>query len=160
MTPPVNPRAGRQDGLLRELSEAECWAHLTAHTVGRLAYVDQDGPLIVSLNYLAQDGRIWLRTAAYNQVSLHLPGQLAAFQVDHSDEHVHTGWSVVVRGRAERPDETGTAPRGGWPVATPWADGARSMTFCLTPSEVTGRALRQADVSPGAGHGPGTIQRR
>ncbi len=156
----MNRTGERRNGLLRELSTEECWAHLTAHSLGRIAYVDRDGPLILPFNYLARDGLIWLRTVSYSSLAIHLPGQQAAFAVDHADEHQHTGWSVLVRGRAEHtPGVHPAVPEGG-PDPTPWPEGLRSMVFCLTPTAVTGRALRQRDVSPAPGCGPGSIQRR
>ncbi|MCY7395275.1 MAG: pyridoxamine 5'-phosphate oxidase family protein [Nocardioides sp.] len=147
----------QHDGRLRELSEAECWAHLGQHGVGRLAYVEHDAPVIVPLNYLARDGKIWLRTASYNQMAVHLPGQQAAFEIDQIEPRGHTGWSVLVRGRAEHALDTRSTVS--WPGPAPWPDGTRTMMFCLTPSQVTGRALKQGDVAPEPGHGPGSIQR-
>jgi hypothetical protein len=151
--------AVRRDGLLRDLTETECWAHLTAHSLGRIAYVVDGGPTILPFNYLARDGVIWLRTTSYSELAIHLPGQQAAFAVDHADEHDHTGWSVLVRGRAEHALGEHPAVPGGAPDPTPWPDGTRTMVFRLTPEKVSGRALRQADVAPGAAQTPGNVQR-
>lgn len=141
------------------MTSAECWEHLSRKAVGRLAYNDRHGPVVVPLNYRVVDGEIWVRTASYDQLAIHLPHQQAAFEVDHVDEHARTGWSVLVRGLAEHvvagPGESPSE----WPDPGPWPDGVRSMTFCLTPREVTGRVLRQTDVSPSPGHGPGSTQR-
>ncbi|WP_148616312.1 pyridoxamine 5'-phosphate oxidase family protein [Nocardioides rubriscoriae] len=149
----------RRDGLLHELTEAECWAHLRSHHLGRIAYVVDGDPHIVPLNYLARDGLLWLRTTSYSQLAVHLPGQRAAFAVDHVDEHARTGWSVVVRGRAEHVLGAHPEVPSGAPDPSPWPDGLRRMAFCLTPDQVTGRALVQRSVAPAPGHGPGTIQR-
>ena len=144
---------------LRDLSADECWQHLTDQRLGRIAYVVDGRPVVVPLNYLAADGLIWLKTASYTELAIHLPGQQAAFSVDHADEHTHTGWSVLVQGRAEH--VLGAHPLVEDPASelSPWPEGTRSMVFCLTPDTVSGRLLRQADVSPAAGRGPGTIQR-
>lgn len=150
--------APQHDSTLCELSEQQCWAHLAEHRFGRLAYVQRDGPVIIPLNYVAQDGKLWVRTASYNQLAVHLAGQRAAFEVDEIDERGHSGWSVLVRGRAEHVVDAG-AVAVSWPDPAPWPAGIRTMLFCLTPNEVTGRALKQGDVSPGPGHGPGSIQR-
>jgi hypothetical protein len=147
------------DGRLQELDAAECWQHLTGRTVGQIAYVDRGGPVVLPLNYAVHDGAVWLRTASYNQLALHLPGQTVAFHVSHTDEHDHTGWSVLVRGRAEHVLPADPAAPRGDVAAMPWAGGTRSMVFRLTPSEVTGRVLRQGDVTPDVRHGPGTVQR-
>jgi len=149
----------RTDGVLRELSEPECRQHLSHGTVGRIAYVDPDGPVILPLNYVVQDEQLWIRTASYNQLAIHAAHQMVAFEVDHVDGHARTGWSVLVRGRAEHAKREDERAPSGWPDSAPWPDGIRSMTFCITPQHVTGRALLQGDVRPAPGHGPGTIQR-
>lgn len=152
--PPV-----RHDGLLHDLTVAECWKVLSSNLVGRIGYVDGEGPVIVPLNYQVHAGKIWLRTASYNQLAVHLSGQRAAFEVDQIDPRTHTGHSVLVRGRAEHVlhDDVDAPPE--WEQAVPWPDGTRTMLFCLDPDHVSGRSLRQRDVSPGAGHEPGSIQR-
>lgn len=154
-----NPPSASRDGLLRELTEAECWEHLEAHHLGRIAYVVDGGPVILPFNYVAHDGRLWLRTTSYSQLAVHLPGQRAAFSVDHVDEHTRSGWSVLVRGRAHHVVGGDRDVPGEAPDPSPWPDGLRRMAFCVTPDEVTGRALSQRDVVPVPGHGPGTIQR-
>lgn len=146
-------------GRLRELTHDECWQHLAARSVGRIGYVERGGVVVLPLNYVAQDGLIWVRTASYNQLAMHLPGQRVGFEIDDIDERTHSGWSVLVRGHVdhvtgdEHPAGLGSAQ------ATPWPEGSRSMVFCLTPDEVTGRALIQGDVTPARGHEPGSTQR-
>ncbi len=144
---------------LRELEPEECWHRLASRTVGRMAYVDRDGPVVVPLNYRVVDGNIWVRTASYDQLAVHLPHQQAAFEVDQVDEHARTGWSVLVRGRAEHVVSGPGGSPSDWPDPQPWPGGLRWMTFCLFPREVTGRVLQQGDVSPDPGHGPGSTQR-
>lgn len=156
-TPNATPAPTAQPGRLTELSEAQCWAHLGELEVGRLAYVDATGPVVVPLNYTVRDGSIWLRTASYNQLAVHAAGQVVAFQIDHVNGAQHAGWSVLARGPIEHVlDVEHAAP---WPIPEPWADGTRTMAFRVTPTQVTGRALHQADVRPAPGHGPGSIQR-
>ncbi|WP_445257430.1 pyridoxamine 5'-phosphate oxidase family protein [Nocardioides aurantiacus] len=151
--------ASRNVGVLRELSEVECWKHLVHGTVGRIAYVDPAGPVVLPLNYVVQDGLIWFRTASYDQLAIHAPGQRVAFEVDHVDERARTGWSVLVRGRAAHALRDDPGAVGGWPDPTPWPAGNRSMVFCVTPTDITGRALARDPVRPVVGHGPGTVQR-
>lgn len=158
-TDPISERP-RGTSHLREMSLEECWEHLATRSVGRMAYNDRHGPVVVPLNYLVADGRIWIRTASYDDLAVHLPDQQAAFEVDSIDEHAHAGWSVLLRGRAEHQVVGRDHPASTWPDPDPWPDGVRRMTFCLDPREVTGRVLRQGTVGPAGGHGPGSIQRR
>lgn len=154
----MTPATTHVDGLLRALSQRECWDLLSSHHVGRISYVDGDGPTVLPLNYVAFEGGIWIRTASYNQLAVHLSGQAAAFEIDHTDVRTQSGWSVLVRGQATHVLRATNAPPG-WQTSNPWPDGPRSMTFRIEPRTVTGRALKQADVRPGPGSGPGTIQR-
>lgn len=152
--------ADRHDGLLHELSETGCWERLASGVaVGRVAYTDSDGPVVLPLNYRAEDGAVWLRTASYKQLGVHLSGQRVAFEVDHVDAHDHTGWSVLVRGTAEHVLHTRSTPTDERFDPTPWPDGVRSMVFRVVPTSITGRVLRQGDVTPSGGRGPGTVQR-
>jgi hypothetical protein len=147
------------DGLLQHLDEARCWQLLAEHQVGRIGYVDADGPVIIPLNYRVHDRLLYVRTASHNDLAVHLPGRRAAFEVDDSDARTHTGWSVLVRGPVHHVLHGAMAVSEGWPGSSPWPDGLRTMVFCLTPDRVTGHLLHQHDVSPGAGRGPGTVQR-
>lgn len=145
---------------LSELTTEQCWQLLSDHGVGRIGYVDRNGPVVLPLNYQVHDGKVYVRTASYDQMAVHLAGQRAAFEIDDADPHTHTGWSVLVRGQAEHVLNSATAVEPGGPESLPWPDGLRGMVFCLTPDLVTGRALRQHDVAPRIGRGPGTVQRR
>jgi uncharacterized protein len=58
---------------VEELAEAECLQLLGTKQVGRVAYSDPDGPVVMPVNYVLQD-----------------------------DEEARTGWSVLVRGHAAR----------------------------------------------------------
>ena len=147
------------NGLLHELTREQCWRLLSEHHVGRIGYLDRAGPVILPLNYQVHEGRLYLRTASYDQMAVHLPGQVAAFEIDDADPHSRSGWSVLVRGRVEHVLHSVTAVPHAKPESLPWPDGLRSMLFCLTPDTVTGRMVRQADVTPGPGTGPGTVQR-
>lgn len=155
----TTPRGPGRGGSLREMTADECWEHLARCSIGRMAYVDRDGPVVVPLNYRVDDHQIWVRTASYDHLAIHLPHQQAAFEVDQVDEHAHTGWSVLIRGRAEHVMAGPGGSPSDWPDPDPWPGGVRWMTFCLFPREVTGRVLHQGDVAPAPGHGPGSAQR-
>lgn len=136
--------APESHGILHELSDAECWRLLESHDLGRVAYVEHGSPVILPMNYVAEDGLLWFATASYNQLAVHIPGQRIAFEIDASDHTQHSGWSVLVQGRASHvmPGKEFAGPTPTRP--TPWPDGTRTMLFCLTPTEVTGRSIPAA----------------
>lgn len=156
----TSPRGPSSGGTLREMTVEQCWEHLSRCTVGRMAYNDRDGPVVVPLNYCVADGRIFVRTASYDQLAIHLPHQQAAFEVDQVDEHAHSGWSILLRGRAEHVVVGLGGPSTGWPNPAPWPEGVRRMTFSLLPREITGRILTPSAIRPGPEPAPGAVQRR
>lgn len=135
----------RVDGLLRTLSQRECWDLLASHHVGRISYVERGGPVVLPVNYAAFEKGIWIRTASYTQLAVHLPGQSVAFEIDHVDPRTRSGWSVLVRGRATHVLHATGAPST-WSTSNPWPAGPRAMTFRIEPRTITGRSLTQADA--------------
>jgi nitroimidazol reductase NimA-like FMN-containing flavoprotein (pyridoxamine 5'-phosphate oxidase superfamily) len=93
--------ADRFDGLL-ELTPDECLDLLEEHqgSIGRLAFVADDRPLIFPVNYVMHDGRPRFRTAAGSKHDAASEGRVMAFEIDGSDEAARTGWSVVCSGRS------------------------------------------------------------
>ena len=64
-----------------------------------------------------------------------------AFEVDESRSLVHSGWSVLVRGRAELvTDEADLAHLRAGPLR-PWAWGARSSWVRIALDVVSGRRI-------------------
>jgi nitroimidazol reductase NimA-like FMN-containing flavoprotein (pyridoxamine 5'-phosphate oxidase superfamily) len=129
-------------GHLTELGTAECWELLGVREVGRIAYVDDRGPMVVPVTYVVNDASLLVRVAPYSQLARHLPDAQAALEVDDIDYFTRSGWSVVVRGRIEAvdSDELPTLE----PRPTPWAEGQRTLYLRLTPDLVTGRRLLEA----------------
>ena len=95
---------------IQELSRAECLDLLGRSHLGRLAFLDSVGvfPVIVPVNYLVHDGCVVFRTVPGAKLAAAVRGGDVAFEVDQTDDLAQTGWSVLVRGRAEElvdPDE-------------------------------------------------------
>ena len=127
-----------QSGRLVELDEDECWELLASRVVGRVAYDDGSGPVVLPLNYQAVDGRIRVRTTPHSALGLRVRDCRVAFEVDDVDEFRSSGWSVLVRGRASIVDVDlhgrAEGPR-------TWASGNRSLVLEIDADEVTGRRL-------------------
>ena len=85
-------------GHLQELDEAECWELVRSREVGRVAYVDELGPMVVPLTYTSGEESVLFRVAPYSQLARHLPDSRAALEVDDFDYFTRSGWSVVLRG--------------------------------------------------------------
>ena len=128
--------------MTRELAFDECVRLLHAGVVGRIALTTPDGPHIMPMNYSVVDEALVVATSPYSALGTYGNGLVVAFEVDRFDYESHTGWSVVVRGRAE----TVTAPedvqrvKQQW-APRPWADGSRNLHLRIPWTEVSGRSL-------------------
>jgi hypothetical protein len=129
-------------GHLMEVGPAECWELVRTREVGRVAYVDGDGPVAVPITFACGDGFVLFRVAPYSQLARHLPGAQAALEVDDIDYFTRTGWSVVLRGRVEPVETDELPPPHDRP--TPWPDGQRGFHLRLMVDTVTGRRLLEA----------------
>jgi len=134
---------------LEDLSPDECFRLLATARVGRLAYLDDLGPLAVPVNYAMAGHDIVFRVeGGAKQAAMRQP--MLAFEVDHVDEDARSGWSVLVRGAGtevdlERVPALLRAMEGHGPA--PWAVGIHNVWLQIVPNIVTGRRL-------GAEHSP------
>ncbi|MFD7415210.1 pyridoxamine 5'-phosphate oxidase family protein [Kitasatospora purpeofusca] len=66
----------------------------------------------------------------------------ASFQIDHLDDRLSEGWSVLMVGTAQHVEDVDEQERLlGLAGATPWAGGSRPLWVRVVPDEVTGRRI-------------------
>src|SRR3954469_23013119 len=94
-------------GLLLELDDDECWQLLRAREVGRVAYNDCRGPIVVPVTFVLDGESVLFRVSPHSQLAQHLRDKRVAFEVDDIDYFTRSGWSVVLRGKVEmaEPDD-------------------------------------------------------
>ncbi|MCZ4125915.1 helix-turn-helix domain-containing protein [Streptomyces sp. H39-S7] len=138
--PPGLQKAARHPELA-EMTPEECRARLSTHGVGRVAVTGHDGPAIIPVNYQMVDGSLVFRTSAESAPALSI-GTRVAFEVDHIDEALSQGWSVLVVGSSEHVTDPDTvqdliqrAHSG------PWAGGDRALWVRIGPDRITGRRI-------------------
>lgn len=126
-------------GHLLDLDRDECLQLLAGRVTGRIAYCDGDGPVVVPVNYEMHFGAVLIKIAPHSTLAQRLRDNPAAFEVDDFDDFNQSGWSVLVRGRAEYvdPDDLPSADL----RPQPWAEGHRTLFVRITPREITGRRL-------------------
>lgn len=127
---------GNTKPVLIDLDEATCWQLLETASVGRLAWVDADGPVVVPVNIAVSAGAVVVRTAAYSTIAREVDDSRVAVEVDALDGEDRTGWSVLVRGVARVLLEPAPAD-----APTSWPTGTKSATVRIRPTKVTGRRL-------------------
>ncbi len=112
---------------------------MASRQVGRVGFIDPDGPVVLPVNYSMQGGNVLIATSAVNSLSAYATEGPVAFEVDDIDEFNETGWSVLVRGRAELVpfEELPAEDRRPYP----WPAGARILLLRIFPTQLTGRRL-------------------
>ncbi|WP_328886787.1 pyridoxamine 5'-phosphate oxidase family protein [Streptomyces sp. NBC_00316] len=130
---------------LRDLDPDECRALLDTHGVGRVAVSTPDGPAVIPVNYDVIDDAIVFRTAPAS-VPAAAVGTDVAFEIDHVDEAMSQGWSVLVVGPARVVTEPEAVRRLAVRARSkPWAGGQREMWVSIRPTRLTGRRISPAD---------------
>jgi hypothetical protein len=126
-------------GRLLELSEAECWELVATSPVGRIAWCEAGGPVVLPVNIGVDEGDIYVRTKPHTSLAAHVHEQEISIQVDDFEPFNQSGWSVLVRGRGEFVAYDLREPGSSEP--DPWPEGARPLLIRLVPAVVTGRRL-------------------
>ncbi|MFD0033074.1 pyridoxamine 5'-phosphate oxidase family protein [Streptomyces sp. NPDC055059] len=130
---------------LKDLSPEECRDLLSTHGVGRVAVSTPDGPAVVPVNYEFVDDAIAFRTAP-DSAPARAVGSEVAFEVDHVDDAMSQGWSVLVVGPARvvtEPDAVRELVDRAH--TTPWPGGEREMWASIEPKRYTGRRISSAE---------------
>jgi len=130
---------------LREMSREECFERLNAEVLGRVGFNDEVGPVVLPVNYRIRDGSIVIATGLSTTFARFAVGKVVALEVEDVDPLTESGWTVLVRGRAEM------VPHDGMPAPEarprPWAEGPRPLLIRIVPETVTGRWLIDADTA-------------
>ncbi|MGW2642807.1 pyridoxamine 5'-phosphate oxidase family protein [Streptomyces sp. NPDC001348] len=126
----------------RELGRHECLRLLATAPIGRVVYTRQALPAVVPVNFgLDADGAVLLRTPATSELARAVDGAVVAFEADSADMDAHSGWSVVVTGRAEMVTEPAEAARLERIGPRSWAPSPEEVFVRIEPALVTGREL-------------------
>ena len=137
--PPGTGHAGTHP-VLEHLTTEQCEDHLSAGGVGRIVLSSGRGPEAFPVNFIFTNGVVVFRTS--DAMTGTITG-VVAFEVDHIDETMSEGWSVLVRGHARLIEEPAERLAIARLDLEPWAGGARLNLVGITPFEVSGRVIVQ-----------------
>lgn len=127
--------------VLTKLLPAECRRLLEPGGIGRIAFSTAAGPVVLPVNFVMLGNTIVLRTGAGTVIGAH-GDETVAFEVDHIDEALGQGWSVLVRGEAHRVLQLGELHHVRESAAlVSWAGGKRETYVRIVPSQITGRRI-------------------
>jgi hypothetical protein len=135
-------RAGAHP-VLESLSAQQCAEHLGAGGIGRIVLSTGTGPVAFPVNFVFTDGRIIFRTS--DSMVATITG-VVAFEVDHIDEAMSEGWSVLVRGHARLVEDAAERLVLARLDIEPWSGGARLNVIEITPFELSGRVIVKGDT--------------
>lgn len=123
------------------LGEPECESMLDQVSIGRVGFVDAQGPMILPVNHTVAEGFIVFRTDSPTLLA-NAVAKRVSFEVDGWDGPT-TAWSVVVRGHLQDVSVT-AGPRFDalrtTHIAT-FAPGLHEHWLALEVDEITGRRV-------------------
>ncbi len=126
---------------LEMLSEGECWRLVAEEDIGRVAVLVDGVPEIYPVNHVVQDETIVFRTDPGSKLRGLVQSPLVCFEADSGDPATHSGWSVMVKGRAV---ELTAGPELAEAAKLPleyWAKGEKAHWIRIEPTAVTGRRI-------------------
>ena len=133
----------------QELTKSQCFELLAREHVGRVAVVDDRGPVVVPVNFVLDRHMVVFRTDEGTKLDAASRGSRVAFEIDEIDAVAHTGWSVLVRGEAVEVTDPAELARLRKLRLTPWAPGAKTRYVRILPTALTGRRISASGSPPG-----------
>ena len=125
------------------LDREECLRLLASRHIGRVAFVDGARPTVLPVNYVLDGEAVVFRTDDGAKLASALRGAQVAFQIDDADAVEHTGWSVLLSGRAEDVSDPVELNRLRKLPLRPWAKGVKAHWVRIPAEHLTGRRLVQ-----------------
>jgi hypothetical protein len=134
------------------LTLEECLDRLRSTPVGRLAFVEAGGPVILPVNHGVDGTEVVFRTTLGSKLQTAEDASRVAFEVDGVDVRTHRGWSVLVKGIARPVYEADEVDRYEGLGVSSWAapDAAQAVWIRLRPEEITGREILPHAAAPPA----------
>ena len=125
-----------------ELSDEECRDLLRTTSIGRVAVVVYDCPVVLPVNYrlVETTGPVWLAIRTRPGNVMDQPLTSVGFEIDGIDEVGQRGWSVLVRGTLHRVDPDAAEFRQRFDPQ-PWITEQRDAWLVIDPFAITGRRV-------------------
>lgn len=130
-----------EDRVLEIVTKHDCLDLLPMVGIGRIGVVVDGRPEIFPVNYARLGSDIVFMSGEGTKLHAALGSERVVFEVDYANPTYHSGWSVVVKGRAELvTDEHEVARMSHLPLA-PWAPGNRHRYVRIVDEEISGRRI-------------------
>jgi uncharacterized protein len=130
---------------VHELTRTEAVELLQMHAfVGRIGFVVDGRPMVLPVNYLADDDSIVFCTAPGTKLSAIGGGAPVVFEVDDSRALYHAGWSVIVKGTAHEVTDEGELDELRRGPLHSWTTRSAEHWVRLSIEELTGRRILES----------------
>ena len=131
-----------------EMTTGECTALLDSVPVGRMVFTEDGAPAVHPVNFVRHGSSIIVRTGPGAKLEAAQRGDVVAFEADQIDPDSHTGWSVLVVGRAEVVNDVDQLVAVLDVGHRPWVRRRGAHVLRITARKITGRRLV---LDPGGG---------
>ncbi len=126
---------------LVELDRAECLELLDRAGIGRVVLSVKCLPVALPVNFRLLDGDVVFATDEGSKLDAAVQGTVVSVEVDDIDRVYHTGWSVLVTGKAELLTDTHVIERARHLPIGPWAPGPHQFLVRVPSTVVSGRRI-------------------
>jgi transcriptional regulator with XRE-family HTH domain len=142
---PPGQRSAATGTRLDNMTVADCRQHLAAGGIGRFLFVEPGrGPVAIPVNFRMDGDDVVFRTSSGGSVSAGLHERRVSFDVDHLDDALGEGWSVLITGNAQVITDPPGLARAEALHIEPWAGSDKPVYVRLAASQTTGRRIRVA----------------
>lgn len=125
------------------LGEDTAWGYLDSAEVGRMATALGEQPDIFPVNYVVDGQSVVFRTAEGTKLAELVLNRWVAFEADGWDDK--GGWSVVLRGKAERITDPEELERAEKLPLRPFVQSVKTNFVRIPAGKITGRYFRFGD---------------
>jgi nitroimidazol reductase NimA-like FMN-containing flavoprotein (pyridoxamine 5'-phosphate oxidase superfamily) len=125
---------------VQALSSEQCRVHLESAVYGRVVYATARGPVAIPVNYEYTNDQVVISTDPNKAKALARAG-VVGFEVDHVDQDMSEGWSVLVTGPARRVTASDERMALSSIGLESWSEGGTHDLVAITPREITGRVI-------------------
>ena len=128
---------------LEPLTREECLSFLGLGGIGRIVFTEARGPVALPVNFKMLGGDVIFRTEPMPSLTSFTSQSRVSFEVDHLDDALAEGWSVLISGKAHEIVDPPEREEAAALDITPWAAGDRDVFIRVASHEVTGRRIRR-----------------
>lgn len=127
---------------LEVIPHAECLDLLEATPIGRIGFLVDDSVIVLPVNYRWVDDAVVFRTLDGQKLHAAVLAEPVAFEIDGWDAEHRTGWSVLVKGRAQEVTDWADVEHLEQANVVPWSHQMwRRHWIRVVPTEITGRRV-------------------